>query len=424
MLFSGKTSRPCCKAAGKGVYFPPDRKIATRNYEVLTMKLIADEKIIFESPDPAGIYCYTPAILVGENRRLIAAVDLGGPGTTALEGPRSLAGDYPSGNQIRILLSDDGGVSWRESASRLPMMHETLFRTSSGLWMLGHSGALMISRSTDNGESWSEPVVLEKEHLHHQSCGRVDVHNGRVYAVYEQRLENHCWPDVAPVLMSAPEDADLSRPENWTFSKRFDPYPALAMAAGAGLCASRFASVYEVPGILETSVVRMHNPASCFYDPSGRSVLLLMRAYTGYENVAAALRGVEAEDGSLKIERYLLPDGRIPFLIPFPGGNMKFHLDYDPVSQLYWLVASQADGIHCNRRRLRLLYSPDCLNWTEAGMVAVGPSENGARHYATLAFFGEDLVILSRSGDQRAKNAHDNNLITFHKVRNFRSLVD
>ena len=387
------------------------------------MTLIADETILFESPDPAGIYCYTPAILAGENGRLIAAVDLGGPDTTALEGPRSQEGDYPSGNQIRIFLSDDGGESWRESASRLPMMHETLFRTSSGLWMLGHSGALMISRSTDNGESWSEPAVLEKEHRYHQSCGRVDVHDGRVYAVYEQRMENHAWPDVAPVLMSAPEDADLSRAENWTFSARFDPRPALAMAAGAGLCASRFASEHEVPGILETSVVRMHNPASCFYDPAGRSVLLLMRAYTGYENVAAALRGVEREDGSLKIERYLLPDGRIPFLIPFPGGNMKFHLDYDPVSRLYWLVSSQADGIHSNRRRLRLLYSPDCLNWTEAGMVAVGPSENGARHYATLAFSGEDLVILSRSGDPRSKSAHDNNLATFHRVRNFRSLV-
>lgn len=102
---------------------------------------------------------------------------------------------------------------------------------------------------------------------------------------------------------------------------------------------------------------------------------------------------------------------------------MKFHLDYDPVSRLYWMVASQADGIHSNRRRLRLLYSPDCLNWTEAGMVAVGPSENGSRHYATLAFFGEDLVVLSRSGDRRAKSAHDNNLTTFHKVRNFRSLA-
>jgi hypothetical protein len=31
--------------------------------------------------------------------------------------------------------------------------------------------------------------------------------------------------------------------------------------------------------------------------------------------------------------------------------------------------------------------------------------------------------VLSRSGDRRAKSAHDGNLITFHTVRNFRNLV-
>ena len=36
---------------------------------------------------------------------------------------------------------------------------------------------------------------------------------------------------------------------------------------------------------------------------------------------------------------------------------------------------------------------------------------------------GDDLVILSRSGDERAKSAHDGNLITFHRVKNFRDLV-
>ncbi len=35
----------------------------------------------------------------------------------------------------------------------------------------------------------------------------------------------------------------------------------------------------------------------------------------------------------------------------------------------------------------------------------------------------DDLVILSRSGDERAKSAHDGNLITFHRVRDFRGLA-
>ena len=40
-----------------------------------------------------------------------------------------------------------------------------------------------------------------------------------------------------------------------------------------------------------------------------------------------------------------------------------------------------------------------------------------------LAIDGDDLVIVSRSGDEQARNAHDGNLVTFHRVRNFRSLV-
>jgi hypothetical protein len=36
---------------------------------------------------------------------------------------------------------------------------------------------------------------------------------------------------------------------------------------------------------------------------------------------------------------------------------------------------------------------------------------------------GDDLLVLSRSGDERAKNAHDGNLITLHRIENFRDLV-
>jgi hypothetical protein len=36
---------------------------------------------------------------------------------------------------------------------------------------------------------------------------------------------------------------------------------------------------------------------------------------------------------------------------------------------------------------------------------------------------GEDLCIVSRSGDEQARSAHDGNIVTFHRVRNFRSLV-
>lgn len=150
--------------------------------------------MIAGSPDPDSIFLYTPAIVEGFDGRFIIATDFGGPGTGKLDDPKSWFGDYPSGNQIRVFLSDDRGVTWRATSARIPMMHE----------------------------------------------------------------------------------------------------------------------------------------------------------------------------------------------IP---------------------------------------YSPDLLRWTFAGLVAVGPSDNESRHYATMMISGDDMFIVSRSGDENARNAHDNNLTTLHKVSDFRRLV-
>jgi hypothetical protein len=45
------------------------------------------------------------------------------------------------------------------------------------------------------------------------------------------------------------------------------------------------------------------------------------------------------------------------------------------------------------------------------------------RNYASMAIDGDDLIVLSRSGDERAVSAHNGNLITFHRIRDFRGLV-
>ena len=142
------------------------------------MRLIADEKVICTSPDPEGVYLYTPALLEGFGGRLVAAVDFGGPGTAILDGPRSTLGDYPSGNQVRVLVSDDRGETWRETGARLPMMHEILFRAGTSLYMMGHTGKLVITRSDDNGETWTAPSVLCDRPRWHQSCGTVDHRHG------------------------------------------------------------------------------------------------------------------------------------------------------------------------------------------------------------------------------------------------------
>ncbi len=381
--------------------------------------LVGSESVIAVSPCADSIYLYTPAIAEGFDGRFVVAVDYGGPGTSALDGPKSDFGDYSAGNQIRVLLSDDHGRHWRETSARIPMMHEILFKAGESLYMIGHSRRLLITRSDDNGETWSTPAVLCAEGRWHQSCTSVDVYDGKVTLAYEKWIsEGHLWPGVGPVLMQAPVDADLTLPSSWKFSELYDPDPVMEAARPAGLPLDEEGR----PGLLETNVVRVVDPARPFYDSLGRSVVLLSRANAGMPDIGVMLRGRELEDGSLVIDRWPRKSGEVLFA-HIPGGHLKFHLVYDSASGLFWLLHSQSDGLSNERRRLALSYSPDLLRWTFAGLVAVGPTDHSARHYATMIIDGDDLCIVSRSGDEHARTAHDGNIVTFHRVKDFRRLV-
>lgn len=382
-------------------------------------RLLAGEKVITTSPNPDSIYLYTPAIAEGFGGRFVVAVDYGGPGTYALDGPKSDFGDYKAGNQIRVLLSDDKGRTWRETPARIPMMHEILFKAGGSLYMIGHSGRLLITRSDDNGETWSEPAVLCPEPRWHQSCTAVDVYDGKVTLVYEKWVaEKHKWPGVGPVLMQAREDTDLTDPSNWKFSELYNPDDDMEAARPSGIPVN----APGAPGMLETNVIRVYNPANPFYDATGKSVALLARASTGFPDIGVMLKGYEREDGSLAIGRFRKNEGEVYF-VHIPGGDLKFHILYDPESRLYWLLHSQIDGRMNYRRRLALSYSPDLLRWTFAGLVAVGPTDHSARHYATMIQDGDDLFIVSRSGDEKARTAHDGNIVTFHRIKDFRKLI-
>jgi hypothetical protein len=382
-------------------------------------RIIATEQVIAVSPQPDSIYLYTPGIVEGFDGRFVVAVDYGGPGTYALDGPKSDFGDYKAGNQIRVLLSDDKGRTWRETSARIPMMHEILFKAGKSLYMVGHSGRLLATRSDDNGETWSEPSVLCPEPRWHQSCTAVDFYDGKVTLVYEKWVaEPHPWPGVGPVLMQARVDDDLTQASAWKFSELYDPDADMEAARHSGIPVTAPGHA----GLLETNVVRVHDPQRPFYDSTGRSVVLMARASTGFPDIGVMLRGYEREDGSLAIGRLQKNEGEVYFT-HIPGADLKFHIVYDAETQLYWLLHSQIDGRMNGRRRLALSYSPDLLRWTFAGLVAVGPTDHSARHYATMIIDGDDLCIVSRSGDERARTAHDGDIVTFHRVRRFRDLV-
>jgi hypothetical protein len=75
------------------------------------------------------------------------------------------------------------------------------------------------------------------------------------------------------------------------------------------------------------------------------------------------------------------------------------------------------------RQRLVLHFSKNMVDWCFAGLVDAAKNHKESRLYASMDIDGDDLVILSRSGDKDARSAHDGNLFTFHRVKNFRDLV-
>lgn len=384
------------------------------------MNYIADEQILYHSPDPKGIYCYTPWICHGFGGRLFVSYDLAGPGLSRLDGPKSDHGDYGS-NQCHILYSDDHGKTWT-CCGKLAMLHARVFAAGKSLYILGHSGRMVIARSDDNGLSWSRPYVLDENLYWHQSGGSIDYRHGKVYLTMEIRPFADRWAGGDPLLMSADVNADLTKRESWTFSNlvKFEETGAFRNTSPVWFSANCW---------LESSVLRIYDPKNHFYDPEDRTVLIFLRV-NGTEHYGAMLVGKENTDGSLTLGPWKREDGSPAVFFPFPGGHMKFHIVYDEQDRFYWMTASAVEFSTTQqvvgpkeRRVLGLYASRNLFDWQLAGIIAAGETRLCSRHYASLTIDGDDILAASRSGDTDAKNTHDTDMITLHRVRNFRSLA-
>ena len=404
------------------------------------------------TPEPKGLY--TPSIIRLPSGRLVATYEI----STSI--PQA-NGRKITQIKTQALVSDDKGLSWRKTREwNNVIQHSRLFYAGGKLYLFGHKGHLCIARSTDNGETWTEPFILGNSRGWHQSACNVWFAKGNIYLAMEQRIAKgitSSWAvgDFAPVLLRASVKDDLTEKKSWSFASKLPfseiipgykentprigffgiPFFTQSYPAATRLAPSRN---FHPMGWLETNVVQITDPKHYWYDPSGNTFHLFMRANVGRSNIAALLKVTENSDGTMTTQLEQTPSGEKMLFIPFPGGQMRFHVIYDPTTNLYWLLSSQttdsmtrADllpedrvGIPTNERhRMVLHFSKNMIDWCFAGVVAIGASPAEARHYASMDIDGDDLVILSRSGNENAHSAHDGNLITFHRVKNFRELV-
>ena len=419
---------------------------------VEAIPISGSESIVYRSPYPPKVYAYSPGLTRLDTGRLIATMDQGirdkskVPDLRIDETGRTWGG--------KIYTSDDRGASWTHR-SNMPMCHARPFQAGKALYVLGHGGDLGVMRSLDQGDTWEGPFWLTKGERWHQAPCSVWFTRGRIYLVMERNTDTSFkgWPVavLAPVVLSAKVTDDLTQRASWTFSNELTYQDAVAQAGEPYLLGIPFFTPGNTdpkskgdkrymapPGWLETNILQFQDPDHVWYDPTGRTFHLWMRSHCGLSNVACIAKAVEDEDGAITVSVEKAPSGAPILFMPCPGGQMKFHILYDEKTKLFWLLSSQTtdsmtkpDRLPDNRynlpnnerHRLVLHFSKNAVDWCFAARVADSGNPGQGRHYASMVIDGDDLHVLSRSGDAEAKCSHNGNLITFHTVKNFRDLV-
>jgi len=321
---------------------------------------------------------------------------------------------------------------------------------------LGHSDDLVIYCSEDNGETWDEGSWLTKgQKWHHAPCGNW-IEDAFVNLEWQHRIQyagevKSSWDvaRLAPVMLRAKETDDLRKRESWVFFDeiRFrDLIDEDAMEwFGIPFYPSRLhpemgkdgTYLQMQSGWLESNLVRITDPDHYWYDPSGKTFHIVMRTHTGGSGYCAVMLAVVEENG-IRILPQTNPSGRKVVFVPMHGGHNRFHILWDEPTKLYWLLSVQSINsmtrmeklpkerynIPCDERhRLQLHFSKNLVDWCFAGMLFIGQSERQSRHYTSADVDGEDMVFVSRTSDEYADSAHNSNMSTFYRVKNFRSLV-
>jgi len=413
------------------------------------------ENIVYTSPEPSTIFCYTPSITIAQAGRLIVSLDLGGDGVKNLNGFKSSRADGTRFGQGKIFISDDNGCNW-SLIQDFPFWHARLFTIENDIYLMGHSGDICIMKSEDNGASWSDVHFLTKGEKWHSSACNVIFSKGYVYLAMEQRCrlnEIEGW-DVAglsPTLFRANIKDDLCLPSSWNRSEKyiykevfkeinFDFFGIPFYDCKPNKSKEIAVGVNNAPlGWLETNVVQFVDKDHIWYNNAKEVFHLFLRAHTAGVNYANLIKIEVQKDGSMIPAFETSPSGINISYIPFPGGHLKFFILYDDISELFWLISNQATDSMKNvkslpdtnrygmpnneRHRLQLHFSKNCMDWCFAGMISSSQNELLSRNYPAAAIKGKDLHVICRSADKNALNPQYNNLITHHVVEDFRQLI-
>ncbi len=310
-------------------------------------------------------------------------------------------------NLTLIFRSDDNGKSWYHYSELFPCFWGTLFCHRGDVYMLSVSteyGDVLIGRSEDGGKNFGTPTVLLRGSCHrtvpgwHKSTMPVLLHGGRLWCGLD--FGSHLSGGHASCLLSADAEGDLLDARNWCVT---DPLVYCPEWEGAVKGDTR--------GFLEGNAVAL---------PDG-SIGNFLRYSTDRGEprfgLAPILRGsIQAPEKKLTLDRF----------VSFPGNLSKFDVRLDEADRHYYAIVSRITDSQrpTARNVLSLLRSPDLEHWETAADL-LDYRDFDAQYvgfqYVSFLFDGDDILFVSRTAFNGAQSYHDNNYVTFHRIRKFRS---
>ena len=344
----------------------------------------------------SGQYLCSPSLVRHPDGHLLSSLDLYGPDARQC--------------LTRIFRSDDDGASWHFVTELYPCFWGKMFVHRGELYILSVNteyGNLLIGKSTDGGNTWSEPVTLLygcQSQLYtsgvHKNPQPVMEFEGRLWGTLE-------WAYApsgvhAPMVMSASVDADLMNPESWSYSDPIDYDPNWEGVAKGKTDGNIEGTLTVIDGKLY-NIMRYGIAGNCI-PPYG----LIMSFEVDTKNPEAPL----------KFHR----------VIKYPGNRSKFTIKYDEISKKYFSFATRITNPYISARNLlTLMVSDNGVDWCVLKDIYdyrhLEPQESGFQ-YVDFEFEGDDIIFLCRTGLNKPRGFHDTNYQTFDRVKNFRKLAE
>ncbi len=357
--------------------------------------------VITHSCANSGIYIGSPGIVIVRDGVYLAKHDEFGPMSTE----HSLAVTH-------VYRSEDRGNSWNRIATVKGMFWASIFEYNNEIYMIGtdrHHGNIVITKSNDEGWTWTEPISKKSGILaigqYHTAPVPVVEFNGRIWRAFEDAMGSDKWGDrYRALVISAPIGSNLLDSSNWTFSNCI--HKSKDWLNG------------EFYGWLEGNIIPTQD---------GKLVNMLR---------------VDTRQGKKSAVINISDDGKtISFnpetgFVDFTGGTTKFTIRFDEQTQRYWTLcnlpsAEQIKERHPARIRntLALMHSMDLKNWELCKIILQHPDmDKHGFQYADWVFENEDIIAVVRTAYDDdfggANNFHDANYLTFHRLENFRDFCN